>query len=161
MSLTTVSLNKNTIYQFLEQVDPGSGFLDFRYPVDVWNYIIYCLPFVLFVITVMFVHIPIVLHFLHWAPKLLWPRFNTHKILLLLMQYGYLFMSMKQICVGPTRLMGFPLLHELLRRLTQLTNPQPPSAGDFIRYFERLYNFTNPEHVNSSNSSISLTSLVL
>lgn len=134
MSSPTVFLNKNQIYQAIQVLDPfGSEFIDFRYPVDVWNYIIYCLPFVLFVLSTMFVHIPIVVHFIHWAPKLLWPR-----------------------------LMGFPILHELLRRLTQITNPQPPSAGDFIRYFERLYNLTMlPQFDNSSNTStISLTSLV-
>ena len=108
--------DKDDIYQFIEQIDPlGAQFLNFRYPVDVWNYIIYGLPFVLFVLASMFSWIPIVLHSLHWFPKLLLPR-----------------------------LLGFPLLAQLLRSLGQLANPQPPSVGDFIQYFERLYNLTTP-----------------
>lgn len=108
--------SKETVYQFWEEIDPfGSYFVNLRYPVDIFNYIVYCLPFVIFVATCVFINIPIVLHCLHWFPKLLWPK-----------------------------LLGFPILHELLRRLTQIANPQPGSFGDLIKYFEKLYNITSP-----------------
>lgn len=96
------------LYNIFLEVDPvGSVYVDVREPLEVWNYIIYTTPVVLFVVTCMFVSFPIVLNFVHWAPKLLWPR-----------------------------LIGFPMLHELLRRLEHITDPRLPTIGDIIRLAE-------------------------
>jgi len=109
-SWVTYYVNKESVIQALESIDPFSkNFVNLRYPVDVWNYIIFCIPPVTFVMICTFIWAPIVAHFLHWAPKLLWPK-----------------------------LLGFPLLHEILRRFTQITNPQPPSIADVVRFFENI-----------------------
>lgn len=96
------------LYNIILQLDPyGTEYVDIREPLEVWNYIIYTTPVLLFVTTCMFVSFPIVVHFIHWAPKLLWPR-----------------------------LVGFPILHEILRRFEHITDPRLPTIGDLIRHAE-------------------------
>ncbi len=72
--------------EFLQQIDfPGiqnrlrtlltlwlpytMGFVDLTSPLEVWNYLILCMPFVLFVLTCLFLGIPHILKFLAYAAK--------------------------------------------------------------------------------------------
>lgn len=101
------------VYEIILELDPfGTVYVDIREPLEVWNYIIYTTPVLLFVTTCMFVSFPIVVHFLHWAPKLLWPR-----------------------------LLGFPILHEILRRFEHITDPRLPTIGDMIRHAEKTVTY--------------------
>lgn len=100
------------LYAVLEQIDPyGTVYINFNEPLEVWNYIIYTTPPVLFVVTCMFVSFPITLYCMHWIPKLLWPR-----------------------------LVGLEGLHEFLRRLEYITDPRPHTLGDLIKYMEQTLN---------------------
>lgn len=102
----------NNLYRILQAIDPyWTEYVDFREPLEVWNYIIFTTPFILFVLCCQFIGFPIVLRFLHWAPKLLWPR-----------------------------LLGFPILHEIIRSFEHITDPRLPSIGDLIKHAEGTLN---------------------
>jgi len=98
------------VIEIWEQVDPyATGFVDVRNPLEIIRYLAFCMPAVCFIYIFFFFCIPTILHFAHWAPKLVLPK-----------------------------LLGFPVLHQLLRRITHLPNPLLPNLWDIIRFLNNL-----------------------
>jgi len=104
--VTFTSLDMDFIKSLIED-SYLNRYVDLKDPLHVFFYIIFCIPPLLMVLIGYWWSIPQVLRFLHWAPKLLAPQ-----------------------------LLGFPELHDFLRRLTFITFPVLPNIWDILRYGE-------------------------